>query len=123
MNIVCLTGNLVKDVELKKTTSGVSVVSGTIAVRRDYKNANGEYETDFIDFVCYRAQADYIAQYAHKGDRIELLGQWRNRKYQDSQGNNRQACDVAVNSISVMPKNAKPEEPTANITIEDDLPF
>ncbi len=104
MNVVILTGNLTKDPTISKTNTGVSVASGSIAVRRDFKNAEGEYDVDYIDFVAYRAQAEYLAQYAKKGGRLEIHGSWRTRKFTDQQGNNRIAHDVQIESVFYLPK-------------------
>ena len=48
MNKVVLVGRLTRDPELKTTANGVSVCSFTIAVNRRFRNAQGEYEADFI---------------------------------------------------------------------------
>ena len=88
MNKVILSGNLVKDVDLRKTESGMSVVGNTIAVRRERKNFNGEYDVDFINFVVWDKSAEYLNQYANKGDRIELVGRWQVREYEEKNGNN-----------------------------------
>ena len=54
MNIIALTGNATKDIELTYTQSGTAVGKGSIAVRRDFKNKQtGEYETDFINFTAF----------------------------------------------------------------------
>lgn len=105
MNVVILTGNLTRDPIVTKTSAGVPCASGSIAVKRDYKNQNGDYETDFIDFVAYRAQAEYLAEYAKKGGRVEIHGSWRTRKFTDQSGNNRIANDVEVDAVTYFPKN------------------
>ena len=51
MNKVILIGRLVRDPELKQTPSGTPVLQNTIAVTRKFKNQQGEYESDFINFV------------------------------------------------------------------------
>jgi formylmethanofuran dehydrogenase subunit E len=53
MNVICLTGNLCKDVELKYTKNNKRYSENTIAVQKGNKNQNGEYETDFIDIVVF----------------------------------------------------------------------
>ena len=58
MNRVILVGNLTKDPELATTNSGVSVCRFTLAVSRRYQNADGERETDFINIVVWRGQAE-----------------------------------------------------------------
>ena len=104
MNKVILSGNLCQDIELKQTTSGKSVVTNCIAVRRDYKSANGEYESDFINLVVWGAQAEYLSKYASKGDRVELCGRWTVRKYTANDGTTRTANECVVESITAFSK-------------------
>lgn len=134
MNKVILSGRLVKDIEVRKSPNGESVVSNTIAVSRDFKNSKGEYETDFINFVAWRQTADYLSNYAKKGDRAELVGRWQVRKY-----TNRDNVEVTVNEVIVesmtvfntQPREEKKEEqkPQENQNLaavevtDDDLPF
>ena len=122
MNRVCLSGNLCKDVELKKTSSKKAVVSNTIAVSRDFKNDDGEYETDFIDIVVWEKTAEYLSKYAKKGDRIELVGKWQVRKYQTSDGKNRVVNECVVEWLKIT--NSKKQEEVQSVEEDDDsLPF
>ena len=57
MNSCVLSGCLVRDAELKKSNNGTSIASGVIAVSRERRDANGEYGTDFINFVACLSQA------------------------------------------------------------------
>ena len=70
MNKIILSGNLVKEVELRNTPNGTSVIQNTIAVRNDYKNAKGEYDSEFINIVAWKQTADYISKYASKGNKV-----------------------------------------------------
>lgn len=74
INNVVLTGRLTKDVELKYYNSGKSVCYFTIAVNRNYKNANGEYDADFINCKAYRNTAEYLSKYGNKGDLVGVVG-------------------------------------------------
>ena len=133
MNKVILTGNLCQDVELKQSTGGKSVVTNSVAVQRDYKNANGEYESDFITIVVWGQQAEYLSKYAHKGDRVEIVGRWSVRKWQDQQGATRYANECVVESVKAF--NRQPKQEANNNTYipdaykmeevqsADDLPF
>ena len=126
MNKVILTGNICKDISLAQTQAGTKVVSNTIAVKRDFKNAQGEYESDFIPFVAWNSQADFLDKYANKGDKIELCGRWQVRTYQDQQGMNRQVNEVVAENLSILINKAKEETVDSLQPIEvkaDDLPF
>ncbi|MBO7691483.1 MAG: single-stranded DNA-binding protein, partial [Methanobrevibacter sp.] len=62
------------------------VVRNSIAVRRDFKNKDGEYDTDFFDFSVWGSQAEFIEKYAKKGDKISIIGKLQNNNYEDEQG-------------------------------------
>lgn len=126
MNKVILTGNLCRDIELKTTSNNKEFITNCIAVSRDYKNANGDYESDFINIVAWNSQAVYLSKYASKGDRVELTGRWEVEKYTDSNGTQQIYNKCVVESIKAIPKpKDKTEEPKAKIEEIDgsDLPF
>ena len=74
INNVVLTGRLTKDVELKYYNDEKSVCYFTVAVNRNYKNANGEYDADFINCKAYKNTAEYLAKYCNKGDLVGVVG-------------------------------------------------
>ena len=122
MNKVILSGNLCKDIELKQTQSGKSATNNSVAVRRDFKDADGTYQTDFIDFIAFGNQAEYLSKYASKGDRVELVGRWQVRNYVDKNGYDRRANEVVVESISLVTPKKKEEQSQEDKSV-DDLPF
>ena len=99
MNNICITGRLTSAPEIKKTTSGVSVCSVSIAVDRDYK-VNGEKATDFIPCVFWRGTAEFVGKYFSKGDMISVVGSLESRKYTDKDGNNRTVWEVKADKVS-----------------------
>lgn len=125
MNKCILSGNLCRDIELKYTNSNKEVVSNCIAVSRDFKNAQGEYESDFINIVVWGASATYLSKYASKGDRVELVGRWQVRKYEDSNGTQQIVNECVVESIKAFGnKKEEPKKAESLAPVEDnDLPF
>lgn len=124
MNVVALTGRLTADVELKKTQSGVSVCSFSVAVARPRVKDT----TDFINIVAWRNTAEFISQYFHKGDKIEITGILTSRSYEDSNGNKRTAFEVVADNVGFAeskktetPATAAPEY--VEVEHDDDLPF
>lgn len=99
MNKVILTGRLTQTPELKSTNTGASVVQFSLAVRRSFKNANGEYDTDFINCVAWRQTAELIAKYFAKGDGITVSGAIQTRTYTAKDGSERKAVEVVADSI------------------------
>ncbi|MEG1519931.1 MAG: single-stranded DNA-binding protein, partial [Clostridia bacterium] len=79
MNKVILIGNLTRDVELNVTTSGLSVAKFSIAVSRKFKNADGDYDVDFINIVAWRDLAERCEKYLHKGNKVGVVGSMQTR--------------------------------------------
>ena len=96
LNKVLLTGRLTAAPELKTTASGINVTTFSLAVQRNYKNGAGEYDTDFINCVAWRHQADFITRFFDKGQLITVVGALTSRRYEDANGNKRTAFEVVV---------------------------
>lgn len=80
-NYVFLVGRLVRDVEIKKTDSGVEVSSITLAVSRPFKNTETNlYDTDFIKVSVWEPVVGPVAEFAHKGDAIGVKGRIQTRR-------------------------------------------
>jgi single-strand DNA-binding protein len=139
VNIITLTGNATKDVELRYTPNGIGVANGTIAVRRDFKNQKGEYETDFINFIALGGLSEVMANHIKKGDKFGINGRLQIRKWEKDNGDKQYFTEVIVNgfdfpdkkkqeqSTNNQPKTKVSEDPfqgNGSIDIDDsDLPF
>ena len=66
LNHIVVMGRLTRDPELRKTASGVSVASFSVAVDRDFSQQDGQKETDFLDVVAWRSTAEFAAKYLRK---------------------------------------------------------
>ena len=95
MNRVCLIGRIGRELELKKTSSGVPVVSFPLAVDRNGKDAG----TDWIDVVVWRGTAEVLCNYADKGRMIGVEGRLQMRDWTDKNGNNRRSYEVQADSV------------------------
>jgi single-strand DNA-binding protein len=113
MNVITLTGNATKDVELKYTPNGKGIANGTIAVRRDFKNQAGEYETDFINFVALGGLSEVMANHIKKGDKFGINGRLQIRKWEKDNGEKQYFTEVIVNGFD-FPDKKKQEQPTNN---------
>ncbi|MFW6238042.1 MAG: single-stranded DNA-binding protein [Bacillota bacterium] len=80
INKVILTGRLVDDPELRETEEGVKFSIFTLAVDRNYRNKEGEVDTDFIDIITWRNQAEKCSQYLSKGRLTGVEGSLRINK-------------------------------------------
>src|SRR5699024_452188 len=98
-NVITLTGNATKDIELRYSASGTGVGNGSIAVRRSFKNQQGEYETDFFNFTTFGKQAEVMAQCIKKGDKFGITGTLQNRVWEKDDGEKRYFTEVIVNGF------------------------
>ena len=96
LNKVILMGRLTADPELKSTPNGVSVTSFSLAVDRQYSGKDNEKKTDFINFVAWRGNAEFICRYFHKGKMMVVEGELQTRSYTDNNQNKRIATEVLV---------------------------
>ncbi|HHT37849.1 MAG TPA: single-stranded DNA-binding protein [Mollicutes bacterium] len=79
LNQFVIVGRLVYNPELHETENGKKVTTITLAVPRSYKNANGEYETDFIKCVLWAGVAQNTTEYCKKGDLLGVKGRVQTR--------------------------------------------
>ena len=99
LNKAMLQGRLTNEPELKYTPSGVAVVRFSLAVQRNYVKQGEERQTDFINCVAFRTQAEFISKYFAKGSQIIVVGELQSRSWEDSDGKKRSAIDVIVNEV------------------------
>ena len=99
LNVAALNGRLTADPELRHTASEIPVTSFTLAVDRGYVKAGTERQADFIDIVCWRQTAEFVAKYFHKGQLVAVEGSIQSRSYTDSQGNKRKATEIVASNV------------------------
>lgn len=99
LNTAIIMGRLTADPELRKTTSGLSVTSFTVAVERNYKSGE-ERQADFINVVAWRGTADFVSTYFKKGQMIAVQGSIQTRNYEDKNGNKRTAVEIVADNVS-----------------------
>ena len=121
LNKVILGGRLTANPELKQTTSGIMVLTFSIAVNRKFTSrnddgTNGQPQADFINCVAWRQTAEFISKYFHKGSSICVIGSIQTRNYTDQQGNKRYVTEVVVdeaNFVDAKNENAGFAQPSA----------
>ena len=98
MNSVNMTGRLCADPELRRTQSGTACCSFTLAVKRP----KVKDVTDFHNFVVWQQGAEYLSQYAHKGDLVGVTGYLTTREWTDKEGNKRKTVEVTCDSVELI---------------------
>ena len=99
LNKIFIMGRLTRDPEFRRTQNGIAVTSFTLAVDRDFKNADGTKDTDFIDVVAWRNTAEFVSKYFSKGRMIVVSGSLQSRKWQDRNGQNRISWEVIADNV------------------------
>ena len=94
MNVVLLIGRLVKDPELRYTQSNIPVATFTLAVNRVTSE-----ETDFINIVVWRKQAENVKDYLTQGSQVAIEGRLQTRSYDDSNGQKRYVTEVVADNV------------------------
>lgn len=134
LNKVIIMGRITQDLELKQTPNGVSVLSFTVAVDRNYTKGE-EKQSDFISCVAWKERAEFISRYFGKGRMIAVEGQLRTRTYEDKNGVKHYVTEVYVDQASFTGEkkqndiHTNPEDSIGNpddyedVLSEDDLPF
>ena len=114
INNVVLVGRMTRDAELRYTPSNVAVATFSLAVNRNFKGANGERETDFINCVIWRQQAENLANWAKKGALIGITGLIQTRSYENQQGQRVYVTEVVAENFQMLESRAAREGGNAN---------
>ena len=103
MNVVLLTGNLVRDPEKTYTNSGMAVTRFTIAVNRNYgKKTEGGQDADFIRITCFDKRAEFVEKYLTKGRKVGVEARVQTGSYQGKDGNTVYTTDFIANNIEFL---------------------
>ena len=106
-----LMGRICNDLEVKTTPSGVSVLSFTVAVERQYQADKQNKVSDFFPCVAWRNEAEFISRFWSKGKMILVEGELQNRKYTDKAGVERQITELIVDRACFTGEKTAREDP------------
>lgn len=115
INQVTLVGRLTRDPELKSTSDGTAVAHITLAVNRNFRNHNGEIDTDFVQCTLWRKAAENTHHYCRKGAVIGITGRLQTRNYEGRDGKKVYVTEVVAESVRFLsgrvPESAHAAEP------------
>lgn len=100
INSIVIQGRLTKEPELKYTSSGTAVASFGLAVQRNFKNQQGNYDADFPMVQAWRKTAELITEHFHKGDEILIQGRLQTRTYDNQQGQKVYVTEIVADSFA-----------------------
>ena len=102
VNQIVLVGRIARAPETKVTENGKKYATITLAVPRNYKNANGEYDTDFLDCTLWSSIAESTSEYCQSGDMIGVKGRLQNRIIEMPDGNKKRKTEVIAEKITFL---------------------
>lgn len=109
LNQLVLVGRLTSDLETKELEDGKKVTNMTLAIPRSYKNANGEYETDFVTCTLWNNIAETTAEYCKKGDILGVKGRLQTNNYEKDDGTKVYKMDVVAEKVTFLSSRSKEE--------------
>ncbi len=98
LNHITMMGRLTHDPELR-AAGETPVCTFRIACDRDFKNKNGEKETDFVDVVVWRKLAENVSRYFAKGRMAVVDGRLQIRPWTDQEGNKRYSTEIVADHV------------------------
>ena len=110
MNKVFLIGRLVRNPELRYTSSNIAVATFSLAVNRPFADQDGERGTDFINIVVWRKQAENVKNYLNQGSQVAIDGRLQTRSYDDQNGNKRHVTEVIADNVQFLDTKASREQ-------------
>ena len=109
LNQIVLVGRITKDVEVRETEGGRKVATLALAVPRNFKNINGEYETDFLYCSLWDVIATNTKEYCKVGDLVGIKGRVTSSQY-EKDGEKRYAMDIIAEKVTFL--SSKKQEET-----------
>ncbi|RFU67098.1 single-stranded DNA-binding protein [Peribacillus saganii] len=99
INQVTLVGRLTKDPEIRYTPEGKAVSNVTLAVNRNFRNAGGDFEADFVQCTLWKKTAENTTQYCQKGSIVGITGRIQTRNYENQEGKRVYVTEVVAESV------------------------
>ena len=110
LNQVVLVGRIVKTPELRVTENGKKTATVTLAVPRNYKNSEGEYDTDFLDCTMWTNVAENTSEYCQTGDMVGVKGRIQTRVFETDDGTKKKKTEIVAEKVTFLataPNNKK----------------
>ena len=130
MNKIFITGNLVRDPELRTTAKGDAVCTFTVAVNRRRSEA-GKTEADFFRVTTWRQLAENCARYLVKGKKVAVVGAVSLNTFTAKDGTTKASLEVNADEVEFLGGNRSDADdtglkvPEGFTPVDDssDLPF
>lgn len=106
VNQIVLVGRIARAPETKVTENGKKYATLTLAVPRNYKNINGEYETDFLECTLWSAVAESTSEYCQTGDMIGVKGRVQSRIIESPEGVKKKKTEIVAEKVTFLTSNS-----------------
>ncbi len=123
MNRDELTGRVTADPELKYTESNRAYTRFCLAVNRNFKNKDGEYDADFFNIVAWEKRAEVICNNLKKGNRLGVAGRLQTSKYEKQDGSMGYQTDVIIEDFDFLESKPKEDIPAPDYPEAEEDPF
>lgn len=110
-------GGLVRDPEMSTTSNGTTICKFSLAVKRDIRNANGEYETDFFNVVVFGKLGENCGKYLKKGSKCCVIGRLQNDNY-EKDGVKHYTTSIVANEVEFLSSPAGQTKPNTKEPVE-----
>lgn len=110
VNQIVLVGRIARVPETRTAENGKKVATLTLAVPRNYKNANGEYDTDFLDCTLWSSVAESTSEYCKTGDMIGVKGRVQSRIIETPEGLRRRKTEIVAERVTFLTSNSSKRE-------------
>ena len=117
VNQIVLVGRIARTPETKVTENGKKYSTLTLAVPRNYKNQNGEYDTDFLDCTLWAAVAESTSEYCQTGDMIGVKGRVQTRIIETPEGTKKKKTEIIAEKVTFLTSN--PSRKKSEVLEED----
>ena len=105
LNQIIIVGRLTGNPEVAKLEDGKEKSQITLAIPRTYKNADGEYETDFVDCILWGGVATNTSEYCKKGDIIGVKGRIQTSNYENEYGEKKKLTQIIAEKVTFLSSN------------------
>ncbi len=118
LNKAMIIGNLGRDPEMRYTPNGQPVTQFTVAVNRNYKGADGNWqeETEWFRVVAWGPLAERTAEYLRKGRKVYVEGRLQTRQWEDREGQKRYTTELVAQTVT--PLDPRPRDETGEESVE-----
>lgn len=123
-----IVGNVGRDPEMRYTQTGTAVCDFSVAVNRRWTDNAGETKekTTWFRVTCWRALAETVNQYVHKGMRILVSGEVSATAWQTDDGQARAALEIRAQDVKFLGNRGNGGRQYENPTVPEalmDVPF